>query len=223
MKKWTVLITGGSRGIGKAIVLLLKKNNYTVLAPKRSELDLSDNDSIDQFITAHKHAPVDILINNAGVNVPAWIDEMDDQNIESTIQINLTAPIRLVRGFVAGMKKQKWGRIINMSSAFGVVARGKQTLYSATKHGINGFTKALALELAPYNILVNSICPGFADTELVTKKNTPEKIATLLRDVPLGRLITPQEIAQLVLFLISEHNTAITGDTILIDGGFTSR
>ncbi len=141
----------------------------------------------------------------------------------NTIQVNLIAPIRLIRGFIGNMKKNKWGRIINISSAFGIVARGKQVLYSATKHGINGVTKALALELAQYNILVNSVCPGFAKTDLVVKRNSPEKIATLEKDIPLGRLAEPSEIANLVEFLISDKNTYMTGSCIIIDGGFTSR
>ncbi len=223
MKKYTVLVTGGSRGIGKTIVSLLKKEAYVVLAPTRRELDLSSDVSIDKFIKKWQKKQIDIIINNAGINFPQWIEEMTDENIRDTIQVNLVAPIKLVRGFVGGMKARKWGRIVNMSSAFGIVARGKQVLYTATKHGIIGATKSLALELAKDNILVNAICPGFANTDLVVARNTPEKIATLLKDIPLGRLIEPVEIAQLVSFLISPQNTAITGAVISIDGGFVIR
>ncbi len=223
MKKYTVLVTGGSRGIGKAIVSLLKKEGYVVLAPTRRELDLSSDVSIDKFIKKWQKKQIDIIINNAGINFPQWIEEMTDENIRDTIQVNLVAPIKLVRGFVGGMKARKWGRIVNMSSAFGIVARGKQVLYTATKHGIIGATKSLALELAKDNILVNAICPGFANTDLVVGRNTPEKIATLLKDVPLGRLIEPVEIAHLISFLISPQNTAITGAVISIDGGFVIR
>jgi 3-oxoacyl-[acyl-carrier protein] reductase len=222
MKKKTVLLTGASRGMGAAIYQKLKKD-YNVLTPTRKELDLSDNVSIDAFIKKNKNTKVDIIINNAGINFPQWIEEMSDENIENTVQINLVAPIRLIRGFVGNMKKNHWGRIINISSMFGIVARGKQVLYSATKHGINGVTKALALELAKDNILVNSVCPGFTKTEMVLKKNSPEKIALLEKDIPLGRLAEPSEIANLVKFLISDESTYITGSCILIDGGFTSR
>ncbi|MBI2641418.1 SDR family oxidoreductase [Candidatus Roizmanbacteria bacterium] len=222
MNKRTVFITGGSRGIGKAIVDGLKKAGYKVLSPTRQELDLSKNESIKSYIQTHKNDKIDIIINNAGINYPQWIQEMTDENIESTLQINLDAPIRLISGLVSHMKKQKWGRIINMSSAFGIVARGKQVLYCATKHGINGLTKALALELAEYNILVNSVCPGFAETEMVLR-NPKEKIKMIEKDIPLGRLVQPNEIAELILFLISNKNTYITGSTIVIDGGFTSK
>ena len=222
MKKRTVLLTGASRGMGAAIYKKLKKD-YSVITPTRKELDLSDNVSIDAFIKKNKNTKVDIIINNAGINFPQWIEEMSDENIENTVQINLVAPIRLIRGFVGNMKENHWGRIINISSMFGTVARGKQVLYSATKHGINGVTKALALELAKDNILVNSVCPGFTKTDMVLKKNSPEKIALLEKDIPLGRLAEPSEIANLVKFLISDESSYITGSCILIDGGFTSR
>lgn len=222
MKKRTILLTGASRGIGEAIYKKLIKD-YKIIAPTRKELDLLDNRSIDAFILKNKTQKIDIIINNAGINFPQWIEEISDENLESTIQINLIAPIRLIRGLIGNMKEKKWGRIVNISSAFGVVARGKQVLYSATKHGINGVTKALALELAKDNILVNSVCPGFTKTDLVVKKNTPEKIATLEKDIPLGRLANPEEIASLVEFLVSEENTYMTGSVVVIDGGFTSK
>lgn len=221
MKKRTVLITGGSRGIGKAIVERLRKD-YRVLAPTRRELDLLDDESIDRYVALVRDKTVDILINNAGVNYPQWVEEMTDENIMETIQVNLVAPIKLARAVVPSMKKQKWGRIVNMSSAFGIVARGKQVLYCATKHGLNGMTKSLALELVKYNILVNSICPGFARTDLVVKRNSPEKIAALEAGIPLGRLVEPSEVAEVVAFLISEKNTYMTGSTVVADGGFTS-
>ena len=223
MKKTkTVFLTGASRGIGKAIYKQLKKESYKVIAPTRQELDLSNSISLYRYIDAHKNLKVDILINNAGINFPQWIDELEDKNLRETLQINLISPINLIRAFVPHMKKQKWGRIVNISSMFGIVARGKQVPYAASKHGINGATKALALELGPYNVLVNSVCPGFVKTDLVLR-NPPEKLAALAKDVPLGRLAEPEEIAELVFFLISKKNTYITGECILIDGGFTAR
>jgi 3-oxoacyl-[acyl-carrier protein] reductase len=221
MKKKTVLLTGGSRGIGREVKKVLSKN-YKVISPTRKELDLLNDNSIDAFIKKHKKEKISIIINNAGINHPQWIDELTDQNIKDTIQINLIAPIKITRGFVKEMKKNKWGRIINVASIFGVIARGKQTMYTSTKHGVVGLTKALALELAQHNILVNSISPGFTDTDLI-RINPPEKIAALEKEIPLKRLAKTREIADLVAFLISEKNTYITGENIVIDGGFINR
>lgn len=221
MKKKTVLLTGGSRGIGREIKNVLGKN-YKVISPTRKELDLLDDNSINLFIEKCKKEKINIIINNAGINQPQWIGELTDQNIRDTIQINLTAPIKIIRGLVKGMKKDKWGRIVNIASIFGVIARGKQAMYSSTKHGIIGLTKALALELASDNILVNSISPGFTDTDLV-RINPPEKIKALEKEIPLKRLAKTKEIADLVAFLISDKNTYITGENIVIDGGFINK
>ena len=222
MNKKTVFITGSARGIGEAIYKKLKIEKYKIIAPARDELDLSNNISMYQYIEAHKNLKIDILINNAGINFPTWIDELTEDNINQHIQTNLAAPIKLISAFVPHMKKNKWGRIVNISSIFGIVARGKQTMYTATKHGINGVTKSLALELGPHNILVNSVCPGFTNTDLV-KRNPPEKNALLAKDIPQGRFAEPIEIAELVSFLISDKNTYINGQCLVIDGGFTCR
>lgn len=222
MNKKNVFITGAGRGIGGAIYKKLRSEKYKIIAPTREDLDLSDNSSINSYLKANKDLKVDILINNAGINLPTWIDELTDDNISQHVQVNLISPIKLISSFTSHMKKSRWGRIINISSIFGIVARGKQTMYSATKHGINGMTKALALELGPYNILVNSVCPGFTNTDLV-KRNPPEKNALIAKDIPLGRFAEPKEIAKLVLFLISNENSYINGQNLVIDGGFTCR
>lgn len=220
MNTHTVLITGSSRGIGHSIYQKLVENKYRLIAPTRADLDLLNNASIDAYIDKHKNDGIDIIINNAGINYPQWIEDISDQNMDETFQVNIKAPIRLIRGLIGTMKKKKWGRIVNVSSAFGVVARGKQVLYVATKHALIGATKALALELAEYQILVNAICPGFTSTELVLR-NSPEKIRIIEADIPLKRLAQPEEIAESVYFLVSENNTYITGSSLIIDGGFS--
>lgn len=221
-RKRTVFITGGSRGIGLAMKKLFTRRGYKVIAPARKELDLNDISSINTYFSNHPNQKIDILINNAGINKPEWIDEMRDETISETIQVNLTSAFFLARACVPYMKKQKWGRIINVSSLFGIIARGKQSLYSATKHGLNGLTKSLALELAPYNILVNSICPGFTKTQLVLR-NPPGKIKAIENDIPLGRLAEPEDIAQAALFLASADSSYITGHMLIIDGGYSCK
>lgn len=218
----TVLLTGASRGIGEAINRMLESDGYKVIAPKRSELDLADKISVNKYLDSLKDSPIDILINNAGINLPQNTGEITQEVMEKTININLVSPIRLVNGTVAGMKKRKWGRIVSIASIFGHVARPRQVLYTVTKHGIIGMTKALALELGPYNILVNSVSPGFTDTEL-TRRNSPEKNREIAGDIPLNRFATVTEIAGTVRFLISEKNTYINGTDIIVDGGFVCR
>ena len=151
-----------------------------------------------------------------GMSVKELVQEMQKCGVIGAGRIGKAAEI------FEEMLKNKWGRIINISSIFGIVARGKQTMYSATKHAINGVTKTLALELGPHNILVNSVCPGFTNTDLV-KRNPPEKNALIAKDIPLGRFAEPSEIAELVLFLISDKNTYVNGQSLVIDGGFTCR
>ena len=223
MRKYKVLVTGGSRGIGKVIADQLRGQGYEVYAPTREELELSSADSIRVFTEHHKKDDYDVIINNAGINDIHNIDAITDDEIERTMNVNLIAPMKLLRAFVPAMKKQNYGKIVNIGSIWGVVSKGGRVMYSASKHGIHGITKTLAIELAPYNILVNTVCPGFTLTELTYKNNTPEQIADISRDIPMGRMAQPDEIANLVCYLVSEQNTYLTGQQITIDGGFTSK
>ena len=134
---------------------------------------------------------------------------------------NLISPIRLLRGLVGQMKSRHFGRIINIGSVWAVVSKGGRAIYSASKNGLHGITNTLSLELAPYNILVNTVCPGFVLTELTSKNNTPEQIEELAKDIPIGRLAKPEEIADIVFFFGSEQNTYLTGQKIIVDGGFS--
>lgn len=222
MAKRRVLMTGASRGIGAAILSELEGAGYEVAAPDRSQLDLADPASIASFGERNGKKAFDILINNAGINVLAEAEAISDKDLELMMATNLVGPIKLIRLVAPHMKERHWGRIVNISSIFGIVSRERRGAYSATKFGINGVTKAMAVELGPYNILVNSVCPGYTDTEL-TRQNVPaaEK-ARLLPRIPLRRFAEPAEIARTVRFLVSEDNTYITGQTIVVDGGFTS-
>lgn len=218
-----VLITGGSRGIGKAIASKFEEYGYEVVTPTRQELDLQNKSSVQAFVDARKGECFDVIVNNAGINDINKIENVTDEEINNMITINLVAPIMLLRGFTGAMKKQHYGRIVNIGSIWAVVSKGGRCVYSATKNGIHGVTNTLSVELAEDNILVNTVCPGFTLTELTKKNNTPEEIARISDDIPMKRMAQPEEIAEVVYFLCSEQNTYLTGQKIVVDGGFTEK
>lgn len=216
----TVLITGGSRGIGYEIKEKLSKEGYNVLAPERTELDLSNPDLLEEYLS-NLSITVDILVNNAGINPIVDCVELKNSTINETIDVNLVSPLKLVRAVLPNMIEKHFGRIVNISSIWGAVSKPGRLIYSVSKSGLDGMTRALAVEFAEYNILVNSVAPGYVATDLTKRNNTEEEIAKLEKNIPLGRLAEPKEIAELVSFLVSEKNSYITGQTIYIDGGFT--
>lgn len=217
------LITGGSRGIGKAIADKFKAEGYEVVTPTRSEMDLSSQESVLAYVKAHEGEYFDVIINNAGINEINEITDITDDELNKTMQINLISPIQLLRGFCGPMKEHRYGRIVNIGSIWAVVSKAGRTVYSATKNGIHGVTNTLSVELAPYNILVNTVCPGFTMTELTKKNNTPEQIASISKEIPMGRMAEPEEMAEVVYFLASEKNTYLTGQKITVDGGYAER
>lgn len=215
-----VLVTGASRGIGKAIALKFNSEGYDVYTPTRQELDLLNEASIRDYIENNKNKRFDVIVNNAGINDINDIEVITDNEIEQMVATNLIAPIKLLRGFVGAMKENKYGRIVNIGSIWAVVSKSGRTVYSATKNGIHGVTNTLAVELAPYNILVNTVCPGFTLTELTKKNNSQEEIEKICSNIPIGRMAEPKEIAEVVFFLASEKNTYMTGQKITVDGGY---
>ena len=218
-----VLVTGASRGIGKEVAKKFKEQGYDVYSPSRQELDLSNNSSIEQYIEANKETGFDVIINNAGINDINYIDMISNKEIEEMFQTNLIGPIKLLRGLVEPMKQKQYGRIVNVGSIWAVVSKEKRSIYSATKNGLHGITNALAIELAPYNILVNTICPGFTMTELTKKNNSPEQIEIISKEIPLGRMAQPVEMAEMIYFFGSVYNTYVTGQKIIVDGGYSVR
>jgi len=218
-----VLVTGGARGIGKAIVEKFKSEDYEVFAPTREELNLMDMESIKIFVDKYKDIYFDVIINNAGCNEINKIEDITDEELKSMMFVNLIAPIKLLGGLVPQMKKNNYGKIINIASIWAVVSKPGRCVYSATKNGVHGVTNTLALELAPFNILVNTVCPGFTLTELTKKNNSQEEIEKISADIPLKRMAEPQEIADVVFFLGNEKNTYLTGQKIIVVGGFSSK
>jgi NAD(P)-dependent dehydrogenase (short-subunit alcohol dehydrogenase family) len=215
----TALITGASRGIGATIAARLQSEGIRVLSPLSKALDLLSSVSIDRYLSTLTQ-PIDILINNAGINRLGSIDEISSTDFEDVIQINLLGHFRLTQGLVKSMKARRYGRIVNISSIWSLVSRERRMAYSATKAAINGLTRAQALELAPYNILVNALAPGYVNTDLTKKNNTSAELEAIATQIPLGRLAEPSEIAECVAFLCSPKNSYITGQVIAIDGGY---
>lgn len=218
-----VLITGSSRGIGKAIAQKFVSEGYEVLTPSREEMNLLDSKSIERYVREHKNDSIDIIVNNAGINDVNEIQNITDDEIERMISTNLVAPIKVCRGLVNGMKKKKYGRIVNIGSIWAVVSKSGRCVYSATKNGVHGITNTLAVELAKDNILVNTVCPGFTLTELTEKNNTPDELAAISTEIPMQRMAKPAEIAEVVFFLCSEKNTYLTGQKITVDGGYSEK
>ena len=216
------LITGGNRGIGKAIADRLRAEGHEVITPTREELDLASPHSVQAYLQRATWQP-DILINNAGLNKINPLPKLLLEDWQAIMNINLTAPFLLIQGVADAMKSRGWGRIVNISSYYSLVSRVGRMAYTASKSGLNGLTQSAAVELAPHNVLVNALCPGFVETDMTRQNNNPAQIDALLAQVPLGRLAQPEEIAEFVAFLVSERNTYLTGQCIPIDGGFLSQ
>lgn len=233
------LVTGGTRGIGKAICGKLLEAGAEVLAtgtdPRKSELlkhknieytmlDFLDKSSLTGFIKQiEEHHSLDIVINNAGINNIQSIDTIDQDVWDDIIQVNLTGPMLVAKAAAPAMKDRKWGRIVNVSSIWGIIGKEQRNAYAASKTGLIGLTRTEALDLGRDNILVNALCPGITMTELTCSVLSQKEMDKLAQEVPLKRFASVEEIANVALFLCSNLNTYITGQAIVADGGFTIR
>lgn len=230
-KNHTVLITGASRGIGKSLFKAYSDLGANVIGTttdkkkvkKKNFLEVNfenDKSTYSFYEKIKKLKKIDILINNAGINEISSIQNLSEKSLKKIVNVNLLAPILLTKIVSQKMTKRKSGSIINIGSIFGHISKDQRSSYSATKSGLEGFTKAASLDLAKYGILVNSVCPGFVNTDLTRKILGLNKIKKLKKEIPLGRLSNSGEIVNLVIFLSSNKNTYITGQSFIIDGGF---
>ena len=236
------LITGGTRGIGKEIAYTLAEENYDIIINYRTENeelmklkkeieqkqvrclllkgDVSNFEEckklVEEAINRMNH--IDVLVNNAGITKDMLLMRMKPEDFNEVINVNLIGTFNMTKNVINYMMKERKGRIINVSSVVGISGNAGQTNYAASKAGIIGFTKSLAKEVASRNILVNAIAPGFIQTDMtnILKENVKDEIA---KTIPLKRMGTAKDVANVVKFLVSEDSSYITGQVIQVDGG----
>jgi NAD(P)-dependent dehydrogenase (short-subunit alcohol dehydrogenase family) len=244
------LVTGGGRGIGRAIALALAKAGAHVAIVARTipeieqvaaevgafghktfftPLDLGDRPGIARVAgeVAAALGPIEILVNNAGIHSSAPVDAIEDDDWDAVLSVNLTAPVLLTRACLHGMYGRGWGRVINVSSVAGKIGLKFGSAYSASKHGLIGFTRSLALEGAKKGVTANAICPSWTETKMMsdavevvalhTQRSAVEARKAILRSNPLGRAALPEEVADVAVWLA--RSPVITGQSVHVDGG----
>jgi 3-oxoacyl-[acyl-carrier protein] reductase len=232
------LVTGASRGIGRSIAELLVERGATVIGTATSEngaaaiseylgdkgkgfmLNVTDTDSIESVLKAivDEFGVIDILVNNAGITRDNLLMRMKDEEWLEIMETNLTSIFRLSKAVLRGMMKKRSGRIVNVGSVVGTMGNAGQANYSAAKAGVIGFSKSMAREVASRGITVNTVAPGFIETDMTNAMNDEQRAATLAQ-VPAGRLGSPREIAAAVAFLASDEASYISGETLHVNGG----
>lgn len=246
LKNQTAIVTGASRGIGRAIALKLaqlganvafnyhssvehaqsleKELNAAGVKAKGSCVDIKDFEQVKRWIEATKSefGGLDVLVNNAGVIRDKALMMMSPDDWHQVIDTNLTGVFNATRASIVTFMKQKRGQVINISSVSGVIGLPRQVNYSASKGGINAFTKALAKEVASFGVRVNAIAPGFVETEILSGFNEEQK-KKIAEMIPLGRIGSAEDIAGVVEYLLSDQASYMTGQIVVVDGGLAIR
>jgi len=240
----TVLVTGGSKGIGKEVVYEFANAGYNVILNYNTseqsartiakdlesckgiiepyKADVSNRYEVEEMVeyAFKEFGNIDVLVNNAGISSICMFQDVSDEAFDKVINTNLKGTFNVTQAVLKqGMLNMKQGAIVNISSIWGMTGGACETIYSASKAGVIGLTKSLAKELAPSNITVNAIAPGAVDTDMIKKNYSAEEIKEFMKEIPMGRMAYPKEIASLVFFLASENARYITGQVISPNGG----
>lgn len=210
------LITGSYGGIGNSIVIKLSDEGIYCRCPSRQEMDLASETSINEFLK--NNIEYDIFIHAAGSNTPGTIE--DSYDTKQDWDVNTSSFITIVHNLIPYWKEKDNGHVIALSSLYGVMSRKNRFPYTVSKHALIGAVQSMALDLAKYHVKVNAVCPGYVATDMTYRNNPKSTIDHLVENIPMGRLANPWEIAELVLFLCTK-NTYITGQNIIIDGGYS--
>ena len=235
------LVTGSTRGIGRAVALYLARAGAKVIVTGRKEekarevakdisaetssevygigLDLGSRESIDRAVARIEEiGQIDILVNNAGINRDTLFIRMKEEDWEEVLRVNLTGTFLITQKLIKPMMKKRWGRVIMLSSVVGFIGNPGQANYSASKAGLVGFAKTIAKELAPRNITVNVVAPGYIETDMTDA--IPDDIKdNFKKQIPMGRFGKPEDVAGVVLFLASDLASYITGEVVHVNGG----
>ena len=234
MSRENIFVSGASRGIGKEIAINFAKKGFNVVGTSRSDFDFNlDLDNLKPIklditnrVDVHdcfdwlksKNLLPDILVNNAGITSDQLFIRMKDEEWDNVIETNLTGTFNLSKVFIKNMIKNKFGRIINITSISGLMGNPGQVNYSSSKAALTGFTKSLAKEVGSRNITVNSVAPGYIETDM-TSFLEDETRMNIIKNIPLGRIGKVDDVSELVMFLASDEASYITGQTISVDGG----
>jgi 3-oxoacyl-[acyl-carrier protein] reductase len=242
LKDKVAIVTGGTRGIGRAISLLFAEEGARVVANFSKDVEAAESllneaqskklklgifkanvtqfDQVKEMVedVFGEYGKIDILVNNVGLIRDNFLMLMSDEDWDSLMKANLNSLFYCCRAVIRKMIPEKRGKIINISSVSGILGTAGQTNYAATKGGVISFTRSLARELGHFNIHVNAVAPGLIESEVISKM-AKEKVETIIKSSSLGRMGKPEDVAQAVLFLASDHSNYITGQTIVVDGG----
>ena len=243
-KDKVVLITGATRGIGAQLAKDFQDLGATLILtgtkPEQIEnlnkqmrrekkrityhcVNFLQESSLSTFLDElKKYKKIDVCINNAGINKINFFWEIQEKDWKNILDVNLHAPFMICREVSSLMKKNRYGRIVNISSIFGVISREKRVCYTTTKSGLIGMTTSMAVDLASYNILANCVSPGFILTDLTKSILSKKEIQELKSQIPMKRFATPEDITKIVIFLSSDLNSYISGQNIIVDGGYVN-